>query len=157
MIQLYIHIFFQILFSYRLLQNIEYRSLCYTVGTVSKGREWNEEPSKQKDEDFRGWERTQEDMVFWKPCQWKTSKRRGKSLWQVPRKGHINNEKELAIEFSNEADIGNFDSFHEVMGAKRKGDTPWMPARGAEIRWDAVLETRKSLRHSTLRLTLPCS
>ena len=28
----YIYILFQILFHYRLLQDIEYRSLCYTVG-----------------------------------------------------------------------------------------------------------------------------
>ena len=36
MIQLYIHIFthFQTLLSYRLLQIIEYSSLCYTVGTL---------------------------------------------------------------------------------------------------------------------------
>ena len=31
-IYIYIYILFQILFSYRLLQNIEYSSLCYTVG-----------------------------------------------------------------------------------------------------------------------------
>lgn len=35
-------------------------------------------------------------------------------------KGHINNERELTIEFSNVAAIGNLNSFCGVMGAKDK-------------------------------------
>ena len=31
-VYVYTHIFFQILFHYRFLQNIEYRSLCYILG-----------------------------------------------------------------------------------------------------------------------------
>lgn len=33
-------------------------------------------------------------------------------------KGHINNDRELTVGFSNVAAIGDFDSFHGLMGAK---------------------------------------
>lgn len=43
-------------------------------------------------------------------------------------KGHINNDRELTVGFSNVAAIGDFDSFHGLMGAKGKSYTLAMNA-----------------------------
>ena len=46
----------------------------------------------------------------------------------MPLKGHVNNDKELAIGLSNVANIGDFDSFHEVMGAQGESSAGAMNA-----------------------------
>ena len=77
--------------------------------------------------------------MFWRHVN---EKHKRKDHCDSPAEGSQKKWLRISHRFSNVADIGDVDSFHEVMALKAKVTFKLgMPAQESEIKWDTVLET----------------